>query len=311
MPGITLLRRVVLTSLAVTLLSTRPAEARMPSEDPALRVMDLAGERRFALSLGPVRIHAGGRARTGDAIARATRVSRAALLYRFTAVVCDSAGEPLAQPLEWRLDVLVRSADAAGSPVVRSLARLDASSSLVQLPKPLGYDLHEGDSLVIVAIVDDVATPIAGPVVLHLTIDYEPIEAPLSRLAVVPLHLGEPTRGSLADDGDAEDPDLRQWEWRQQAPGRLLAIAGTALDGARELRLEDVGTGVVLWRRTIPPDGPDRDHARTRECLRLGVVLEQGRWYRLTVRVVHAQTLAATSRARTDLLHAMMLPNRP
>jgi hypothetical protein len=83
------------------------------------------------------------------------------------------------------------------------------------------------------------------------------------------------------------------WEWRANGNARLLALAGTAISDARELTLEDVATGTVIWRAN------DRDarlaFGTKNPYVRLGTALIEGHTYRLTAVYATASTAAHAS----------------
>lgn len=300
-------RRALLLSLAITLLAVRSVEARSVDDDPTLRILDLEREQRFILSLGPVGLLAPGLESVGR-IMRAERVARAAMWYRVEAALYDSSGRVVGDGHPWRVDLLVRPANDPAGADFRPLAHLRAAAPVLILPKPLGYDVRAGDSLMVVITVAAPLVEALGSVTLQVTVDYEPVELRMSRLAVLPMGLGMQA-DVVADETVGEVGAHRRWDWTQEMSGRLLAISGSMLDAARELRLEDAQSGAVLWWTVFPSRAghPTSEHAL--QCIRLGVVLEAGRSYRLTV-ISPGEAQAGQRDSGADVVHALLLPSR-
>lgn len=163
----------------------------------------------------------------------------------------------------WEVTVLVGSDHAS-----RAL-RLTTGSSEVTFPRPLGVRVGAGDSLRVI-----LSFP-GGPareLTLRLSIEYEPIDRPQSRIAVVAVD-ARPSAGSTI---------ASNWDWTEEAGGRLLAVAGLPLHHVSLVSLTDVESGATLWSSSRRGDRPI-ELAPAAATLRLGVPLVAGRTYRLTV----------------------------
>jgi hypothetical protein len=227
------------------------------------------------------------------------RVVHGAMLHAFRVEVVDAADRPAQGGPSWDMQVFV-STQAVGGTHLRSLVRLSASSREIALPRPLGFRLGASDSLLIVATFGDADSQ--AQLFLRLSVDYEPLTGPHSRLAVLPL--GVTTANSERAIG-ATGTATQRWEWKADLTGRLLAIAGLRLDGAVELVLQDVETGMVLWSAAVA--GRQVLFAQSGQVIRLGVPVQEGRSYRLTV-TYRSSSLDLGADHTTAV--AMVLPRR-
>ena len=161
------------------------------------------------------------------------------------------------------------------------MVRLNERTREVVLPKPLGYRMEATDSIRIVAALTSLQDA-----QVRLSMHYEAVAGTASRLAVRALPQVE-----SSVDGDA----ARSWSWQAESAGRMLAITGAALAGARELVLQDVVTGAVVWHSLV---------GQATQAQRLGVVVQPGRIYRLTARY------SVTAATGNEPLVALVLAGR-
>jgi hypothetical protein len=207
---------------------------------------------------------------------------RAGMLHRFVAELVDSTGAVIGA--QWEASVYVVAANGVKQ---GTLVRLHAAAPEFALPRPFGYRLGEEDSLVVAVSVHTHA--VEGDVVFHfrLRAELEPLDGHMSRLDVLPheavrvdaLHGTAPVGGR---DNGSQQVHERRWEWQAAVSGRMLALAGAPLHGARELVLEDAATGEVIWRGVLPAPQQGAAFVRAAQIVRLGVAGEAGRVYRLT-----------------------------
>lgn len=199
-------------------------------------------------------------------------LGRAAMLHAFRVEVLDASG---AVRVGVAFEVTLSTAGGA-------LVRLNERAREVILPKPLGYRVEATDSIRIVASFAELRDA-----QLRLTMHYEAGEGATSRLAVRPLAQVE----SMMDAGAS-----RSWSWQADSTGRMLAIAGSGLAGARELVLQDALTGAVVWHSVV---------GQATQAQRLGVVVQAGRVYKLTARYG-----AVAAHDSSDSIVALALPRR-
>lgn len=229
----------------------------------AMEIEDRKAERRVIVTLS-----------ASDApAALSALLGRAAMLHAFRVEVLDARGEAVRMGVAFEVTL-----STAGV----TLVRLNQRAREVVLPKPLGYRVEATDSIRIVASFAE-----RRDAQLRLTMHYEAGEGATSRLAVRPLAQVE----SMVDAGAS-----RSWSWRADSTGRMLAIAGAGLAGARELMLEDAVTGAVVWHSVV---------GQATQAQRLGVVVHAGGVYRLTARY---DVVAAHD--SSDAIVALALPRR-
>lgn len=194
-----------------------------------------------------------GRAQSATGI----RVGQAAMLHSFRIEAVDANGQPVR---DVRFDVTIEAGEGSAR---RPIARLSDAATEVRLPKPLGYRVNAADSIHVVA------TAIQGSSAhLRVTIELDAADRGVSRLGVRALAQIRASNGS-----DSTQRMTRSWSWKAESSGRMLAFAGVALDGVRELVLQDAENGVVIWRKVA---------GQSTRAERLGVAVEAGRVYTLT-----------------------------
>ncbi len=252
-----------------------------------------SAQRRLQVSLGPMGASPYRAGRTIQSIAGG-RMSESAMLHRFQVDLVDSLGAPIADAPAWQVAVLAGAAEDSSD--LRTLVQLTARSRDLRLPKPLGYRIEHADSFLVVATINDLSSE-HEQLYVRVTIEYEPMNGAISRLAVVPLQAAS---SDVVTDGNTY---RRSWEWQADVSGRMLAMSGALLEDARELVLEDANTGAVLWRRANRTAGPAFHQATQTE--RLGVAVGNTGRYRLTA------IYSATTTPRTNdgaSVFALVLP---
>jgi hypothetical protein len=281
---------------AVAALSLQPVSTGAAHLESSYQILDLAAEQRLVMSLEPITFdtYAAVGSMVGEAVAGGL-VPRAAMLHGFQLTCLDSAGQRV-DDCGWEVAVLVRPASAPAGAGPHLLAALDGEAPQLNLAKPLGYRVEAGDSLLL-RLTTHGAAGRRPRTRLVVTMDYEPLDGPVSRLPVVLLHAS----GSVAHCAAAPTA-CRTWEWSPAASGRMLALTGPALEGATELVLEDADSGLVLWRTTTPPHATR--YAQPSPVARPGVAVRNGGIYRLTA--VY-ESAAAVANGRVV---AMVLPGR-
>jgi len=254
MRGFTGIKMRVLTPvLAVaTVLSPMTATAKTGNAD--VRLVDVAAESRFVISIGAV-----------DGVAQRSvslRIPITATLHRFRVELLNAAGQPIGLGAPWGITIFSATPLAESHEEPAAMARLSNGSDDLRLPRPYGVRLAEGDSISIVAALP---TTEDGGAMIRITIDYE--SEPATRLPAVAIAAVE-----TAANGT--------WTWRPDCDGRLVAIAGRQLRGVKELVLEDVTTGRVVWHTRVQLLVPGVEGQQT-EVVRPGVSIRGGRTYQL------------------------------
>lgn len=162
----------------------------------------------------------------------------------------------------WDLTIIVD-----GDPVSRAL-RLSSGGRDVTFPRPLGVRIRAGDSIRVAISFPEGQS---HDMIMRLSIDHEPVDRPESRIAVV----------SVAARSSTHTMAATNWEWTEEAGGRLLAVSGVPVQHVRLVSLVDLESGVILWSSTRRGDSV-RVPGAAGTVLRLGVPLIAGHTYRLT-----------------------------
>jgi hypothetical protein len=209
-----------------------------------------------------------------------------AMVSRFAVELLDPVLTPAGS---WSIEL---SATLGGMAV--RIARFDTGNAELVLPKPLGFRFDTGDSITI-RVLGAIA-----PRAWRIVADYEPLEGPISRIAVLP----------MAIDADTPDHSADAQSWRFAAPvaGRILAVAGLASAAGAELSMADEESGASLWRETVST-GSDEAFGCAQGVVRAGVMIRAEHSYRFTVAgageaggrlVVYVLPVAAPSLARSN-----------
>lgn len=190
----------------------------------------------------------------------------AAIVHHLAGDLVDVAGRPIAGPVDWTVTV--------GIGRVSAMVHLTSSRAELNVPRPFGYRLEQGDSLVVSARVTGHADA-----QVRIVVGFETGAAAATRIAVRPI-------SALADEPDADEVSAGAaaltWVWTADAPGRLVAINAPQLAGAAAIVLEDAVTGEVIWR----VNGPSRFASaatQLRDTQLPGIAITSGRTYRLRV----------------------------
>ena len=270
------IRYTMAAGLAALVLGT----GRVAAAEPVPHMNDVSEQNSLQITLGLA--DESERVTVGDTavVTFAGRIALSAMVYAFRVEVVDAAGISIQGGASWHMIVFTGTPSVGGTRL-RALVRLSDSSHEIALPKPLGFRLDATDSLLVVATIHE--TPSQAQYLLRLTVEYEPLTVPHSRLAVLPL-------GELAWNSariiSGSNTATQSWEWTADLSGRLLAIAGLPLDRVAELMLQDVETGAVLWSAVVT--GRRAVLGQRGQAIRFGVPVQEGRRYRLTTAYRHS-----------------------
>jgi hypothetical protein len=240
--------------------------------EPVVAIADYPAERRVVITLGSIP--------TGGEVVHRVELPNGGMLHRLSLEVPVSASL-----VGWHITVI---ASGEGGPA--HLARLDAHRPDYDLPRPLGFLVAQGDSLRIEIRLAEQASGFTG---LRIVLHYERLDAPRSRLAVIPV------RATTADHA----PVTRSWEWIAPVTGRLISVAGLTVLSPGELVLVDVESGAVLWRGTVQPAAGEAFAAPG--AVRAGAQVQAGRSYRL---VAVGDRDVPVADAQNGLVQALLLP---
>jgi hypothetical protein len=289
------MRSMMSARLGALFMAVSQAEAPAPVSN----MIDLSDQGRLQVTFTLTERSALMAIRDTAVVSFSGRVVQGAMLHAFRVEVVDAAGQPVQDRTSWGITVF-GARQGVGNSRVRALVRLTGYCREITLPKPLGFRLVANDSLLIVATFHE--TDSQAQLFIRLTIEYDLVTGPLSRLAVFPLDVTTPSSVKIVG---ASNTPTQSWEWKADMSGRLLAIAGLPLHGVAQLVLQDVETGAVLWNAAVAGQQPVLVHGG--QVVRLGVPVQEGRGYRLTAtyRATHVRVAADGA-----LAVAMVLPSR-
>jgi hypothetical protein len=248
--------------------------------EPQLTIVDHATEMRMVVTLRPVS--------AGAELVQAGHLPRAGMLYRFRVELLGPAAVSGAGD-GWQVGLSVIQSGARVQ-----LAQLGLATPERALPRPLGFQVEAGDSIHVSV---QVPTTAEEPLQLRVVIEYEPLDLPVSRLPIIQL---------TALEAVVDGASPRSWEWTAPVGGRVMVVTGLAVVSTGELVLEDVESGVVIWRETVQPRTGEAFESAP-GIVRAGVTVQAGRAYRLTA-LGAGDTIPVT--AGRGEVQAMLLPGR-
>ncbi|MEO6447595.1 MAG: hypothetical protein ABIP66_20760 [Gemmatimonadaceae bacterium] len=259
-------------------------------------------EERFTVVLDADSMVASGDMSERGVAVRSSTMPNGSLLFRFHVAATDRSGHAIEDATAWEATILV--GHRGGSPDSRRpLMYLSSGVREFTLPRPLGYRLSDGDSIIFMGIVRQGGSPRA--VQLRLVIDYELDDASNSRLAVVPFPATAARPDTLAATSDSTRWSA-SWEWAPAVDGRVLAVAGPALQAASVIALDDVTTGERLWESAVRDERGESVFGRPGHVFRLGAQVKAGHVYRLSATLWMAPVEQGTQ--ATGSVLAMILP---
>lgn len=274
--------RIALSFLtAATLLP--PTIARAARSNPSV-VVHRPEDFQTTVMLGPLDPRA-----TSSERSAVVRFPRSVTLYRFRAELIDAEGKAIGNAVPWGITFVTAAPMAESYMEAPAMARLSNGWADLSVPRPYGVHLAVGDSILILAALPTEGAPGAT---LRITLDYE--ASPASRLPAMVL-------------ASQETVATGAWTWRAEVTGRLVAIDGRQLAGAAELILEDATTGRVVWQMRVQYPSGNVAELR-REAVRPGVMVQEGRLYRLRIR--HEAQAKSEQRYGGDTPFAIVAPKR-
>lgn len=196
----------------------------------------------------------------------------------------DGRGRAVSREVIHHVNLILPQRRELFSPIMLRLGAAGAETGPVRLPRLLGYRVKRGDTLLVTAMLHNPTTDAYHGVRLRVRFEFATGRGIVPLVAIVPFYMDVmPPAGGHAFDlppGRSE----QSWEGRPAVAGRILGVGGHLHRYAIALRLEEVGTGRVIWeaRPTVDERGtvvamPTRTFLR-----RLGVPLRPDRLYRLT-----------------------------
>lgn len=206
--------------------------------------------------------------------------------FRFA--LYDKHGKQLPQPLMHHLEVVNLDRRQLVYPMAERILGMGEETAAIMLPKSVGIPMEQGMQVRIFTMWNNTTGAVLDSVSLRLTLYYSSMNLAPRPLATFPFKVDVNSNPGRPDSYEVPvGGGTRVSEFTVPISGRLLGAGGHLHDHARELRLEDVGSGKVLARvRAIRgPDGKVTGVGRSLFGVRgRGVRLVAGRPYRLVAR---------------------------
>jgi hypothetical protein len=278
-------------SMALSALLTARAVAA-DATTTVVRFADVGDTQQIVVSIGPFEV--AGAAQSG--FAWSARLPHGVMLHRVSVELVDAVGLPYDSAPDWAA-TLFASSTAAGV----HLVQLSSLMRALELPRPLGLRLDAEDSLAVRGHVR--ATGTSAPLHVRITLDYEPVDGPLSRVPVLPLLLRVAVPGDSAVDPGAGGSSRA---WQAPVDGRIMVLVGVPLDAAGQLTLEDVESATILWHEILQPVTGE-GFGRAGNVVRVGAAVQAGRVYRITLHCADGEAAAAMA---DRPVHALLAPSR-
>lgn len=280
-------RQVFLAALFLPLLGLAWAVPARGEAPPELSLRVDATRKTLWLEMGPVSLAANVAYQDAAlALGGAGVFPLDAWLYRFEVVITDASGRRVSERVLHHLAAFAPGDRDLVSPIMGRIVAFGTETQAVALPRPLGYRVHAGDSvLVAAALFNPTARPLDS-LYVRVRIDYATTDSRARHTAVLPLYLDahdEPGGGARAFDVPPGRWETSA-EWSPAVPGRLLAAGAHLHKHGVAIILEDVTARKILWRATPTCD---RDGEIVGMPIKLfrggdGVRLDPGHVYRLT-----------------------------
>jgi hypothetical protein len=167
------------------------------------------------------------------------------------------------------------------NPVARRIAAFGMEAEGIRLPGQLGYRVEPDDSVVLAgAFFNPAATPFEQ-VYLRVRIVYADARHDARHRSVLPFYLDAAPTGVVRFDappGVSEHSEV----WRPAIGGRVLGLGGHLHDGGVSVRLEEAGTGEVLWTGLAEYDANGELRGVSRKIFHRGFRMDPERAYRVT-----------------------------
>jgi hypothetical protein len=276
-------------SIALSALLTARAVAA-DATTTVVRIIDVGGTQRIVVSIGPFEVGA-----SGSGFAWGARLPHGVMLHRVSVELVDAVGLPHDPAPDWAATLF-----AGGTAHGVHLVQLSSVMHALELPRPLGIRLDAEDSLAVRGHVR--ATGTSALLHVRITLDYEPMDEPRSRFAVVPLPLRLTVRNASAAVPAAAHLTR---EWQAPVDGRIMVLVGVPLDAVGELTLEDVESATKLWHEILQPVTGE-GFGRAGDVVRVGASVHAGRVYRITL---HCADEAAAAALAGRPVHALLAPS--
>ncbi|HEY8470697.1 MAG TPA: hypothetical protein VIL18_13685 [Longimicrobiales bacterium] len=196
----------------------------------------------------------------------------------------DAEGKPVPQVVLHHINIIGTDRRELFSEIMQRLGAAGHETAPVKLPRLFGVPVHEGERLLVTAMLHNPTSESYKGVRVVTRMLYTPRDTWLRPISVFPFYLDVmPPASKHAYDlppGRSE----KSWEGRPAVSGRILGVGGHLHKYAVALRFEDVTAGKVLWEATpeVDEDGNVIGMPTRLFLGRFGIPLRTDHVYRLT-----------------------------
>jgi hypothetical protein len=207
----------------------------------------------------------------------------------YSGELVDSSGRAIPGRLLHHLNLIVPQRRELFSTIMQRMGAAGAETPPVALPTVmghpvLGYPVSRGDTLLIVAMLNNPTAIGYTGARMRVRMPYAAQNTWLRPLSIYPFYLDvTPPAGPHGYDLPAGHSE-KSWEGRPAVPARILAVGGHLHKYGVALRFTDVTTGHVLWQTapSIDAAGEVVGMPTRKFWWRLGVPIHPDHTYRLT-----------------------------
>jgi hypothetical protein len=169
-------------------------------------------------------------------------------VHGFTVEVVNSRGDTVPRSVMHHVKLMRPDIRELFMPIMLRLVGAGSETREARMPHSIGFPIQAGDSLLATAMLHNPTGREHEGVRIRLRIHYTPSDERAPPVMAYPffLHVTPPDQHSGYDlpPGRSE----KSWEASPAVAGRLLGLGGHIHRYGTELRLEEVGSGRVLWR---------------------------------------------------------------
>lgn len=198
--------------------------------------------------------------------------------------ITDAQGRPVPQAVLHHINIIATDRRELFSDIMQRVGAAGHETAPVKLPRLFGLPVHEGERLLVTAMMHNPTAESYEGVRVVTRMPYTPRGTWLPPIPVYPFYLDVmPPASKHAYDlppGRSE----KSWEGRPAVSGRILGVGGHLHKYGVALRFEDVTAGTLLWEATpeLDEDGNVVGMPTRLFAARLGLPLREDHVYRLT-----------------------------
>lgn len=256
----------------------------LPRRTARVEVVAHPEARELELIVGPVNLEAG-----GHHLRLPVQLAELPIegwIHGFEWRITDAQGRKLPDDLLHHVNLIDPDHRELFAPIARRVLAAGRETPQQSLPSLLGYPVDRGTRLLVSAMFASPDRRDYRDVSLHLRIPYSrPGDRLIDPRSVYPFYLD--VMGPVGPKDFAVPPGYTEkfWEGSPAVDARVLALGGHLHDYARELRLEDVTEGEVVWR--TEPNTEGRGHVvsvpTSKPWWKGGIKLRKEHTYRIVV----------------------------